>query len=172
MSPRTRIRQVATCIVLFAQFSWAAEPVAPPAPPVQLAHNVPTPIAHSALLTIDGTATPEALQLNIRRISDKSLVSGDDVSVTVDGKSETVTRATGGAYEVPIDGLRGDNVGKDVEIIVGHDGIREILTAKVSTAAEASSAGGLLRDHKQVAWWILNIVIVLIAAIAISRRKG
>jgi hypothetical protein len=27
-------------------------------------------------------------------------------------------------------------------------------------------------SHKQLAWWILNIVIVLIAAIAISRRMS
>jgi hypothetical protein len=30
----------------------------------------------------------------------------------------------------------------------------------------------LWRDHKQVGWWILNIVVVLVAAIALSRRKG
>jgi hypothetical protein len=29
-----------------------------------------------------------------------------------------------------------------------------------------------MRDHKQLAWWILNIAIVLIAAIAISRRMS
>jgi len=37
---------------------------------------------------------------------------------------------------------------------------------------EAASTDSLLRDHKQVAWWILNIVIVLVAALALSRRKG
>ena len=54
---------------------------------------------------------------------------------------------------------------------MGHDGIREIVAGKVAVA-EGVSADGLLRDHKQVAWWILNIVIVLVAAIALSRRKG
>jgi hypothetical protein len=90
--------------------------------------------------------------------------------VAVDGKSESVTRESGGGYEVPVNDLRGDGA-RDVEIIVGHDGIREILSGKVAVA-EGASAGGLLRDHKQVGWWILNIVIVLIAAIALSRRKG
>ena len=56
--------------------------------------------------------------------------------------------------------------GVDLDISPG-----EIVSGKVSVA-EASSTQSLLRDHKQVAWWILNIVIILIAATAISRRKG
>jgi hypothetical protein len=184
MSPLVRIRQVAACVacVSFAGLTLAADPPAQPAPavqspqpvqppqPVQLAPNVAARIAHSALLSIDGRATADALQLGIRRMSDKSLVSSDDVSVTVDGRTESVTRANGGGYEVPINALRGDGA-RDVEIVVGHDGIREILAGKVSVAA-AASADSLWRDHKQVAWWILNIVIVLIAALALSRRKG
>jgi hypothetical protein len=127
-------------------------------------------IAHSALLSIDGTATADTLRLGIRRVSDKSPVSSDDVTVTVDGKSEPVTHENGGTYEVPINDLRG-NPARDVELIVAHDGIREILSGKVAVA-EPSSTDSLLRDHKQVAWWLLNIVIVLVAAIALSRRKG
>jgi hypothetical protein len=103
-------------------------------------------------------------------VGDKSLVSSDDVTVTVDGRNQSVTHENGGGYEVPINDLRGDGT-RDVEMIVGHDGIREILAGKV-TVIEAASANSLLRDHKQVAWWILNIVIVLVAAIALSRRKG
>jgi hypothetical protein len=138
--------------------------------PVQLAPNVVAPIAHSALLTIEGTATADALQLSIRRVSDKSLLSSDDVTVAVDGKNQSVTHQKGGAYELPINDLRGEGA-RDVDVTVAHDGIREIVSAKVSVA-EASSAGSLFRDHKQVAWWILNIVIVLVAAMAFSRRKG
>jgi hypothetical protein len=176
MSPRARIRQVGTCILFcliflpFAGGAWAAETGTAATTAVQLAPNVAAELAHSALLRIEGTSTANSVQLRIRRTSDQSLISGDDVTVTVDGKSESVTHS-GDTYEFPVDELRGD-VAKDVEIIVGHDGIREILAAKVSAAAETASAEGLLRDHKQVAWWILNIVIVLIAAIAISRRKG
>ena len=36
--------------------------------------------------------------------------------------------------------------------------------------ADGGTVAHLLGDHKQLAWWILNIAIVLIAAIAISRR--
>jgi hypothetical protein len=138
--------------------------------PVQLAPNVAAPIAHSALLSIEGTATADALRLSIRRVSDKSLLSGDDVTVAVDGRNQSVTHEKGGAYELPINDLRGDGA-RDVDVTVAHDGIREIVSGKVSLA-EAGSAGSLLRDHKQVAWWILNIVIVLVAAMAFSRRKG
>lgn len=185
MSPLARIRQVGACTVFAfavapglaadppaqAQTAQAIQspPAAQPAGPVRLAPNAAAQIAHSALLSVDGTATADALRLSIRRVSDKSPVSSDDVTVTVDGRNQSVTRE-GGSYEVPINDLRGDGT-RDVEMIVGHDGIREILAGKV-TVIEAASANSLLRDHKQVAWWILNIVIVLVAAIALSRRKG
>jgi hypothetical protein len=185
MSPLARIRQVGACIVFVfavapglaagppaqAQTAQAVQPppAAQPAGPVRLAPNAAAQIAHSALLSVDATATADALRLSIQRVSDKSPVSSDEVTVTVDGRNQSVTRA-GGGYEVPINDLRGD-AAKDVEIIVGHDGIREIVAGKVAVA-EGVSADGLLRDHKQVAWWILNIVIVLVAAIALSRRKG
>jgi hypothetical protein len=185
MSPLARIRQVAACTIFvsFASLALAADPVVQspaqatrsppsvrPVGPVKLAPNAETRIAQSALLSVDGTATADTLQLRIRRVTDKSPVSSDDVTVTVDGKNESVTRDSGGGYELPINDLRGDG-GRDVELTVAHDGIREILSGKVSLT-EAGSADGLLRDHKQIGWWLLNIVIVLIAAIAISRRKG
>jgi len=185
MSPLARIWQVGACTVLVFAVApgLAADPPAPtqaaraaqlspaaqPGEPVRLAPNAAARIAHSALLSVDGTVTADALRLEIRRVSDKSVVSSDDVTVTVDGRNESVTHE-GGGYEVPINDLRGDPA-KELEIIVGHDGIREIVTGKVAVA-EGVSADGLLRDHKQVAWWILNIVIVLVAAIALSRRKG
>jgi hypothetical protein len=189
MSPLACIWQVGACTVLaFVAAPGLAAAPQTPAQPAQAVQAIPSPpaaqptgaarltpnaaaqIAQSALLSIDGTATADTLRLGIRRVGDKSLVSSDDVSVTVDGRNESVTRESGGGYEVPINDLRGDPP-KDVEITVAHDGIREILSGKVAVA-EASSTDGLLRDHKQIAWWILNIVIVLVAAIALSRRKG
>ena len=114
------------------------------------------------------------MQLNIRRTSDKSLITSGDITVTVDGKNEPVTHENNATYEVPINDLYADGsreAARDVEIIVPHDGIREILSGKMSVT-EATSASSLLGNHKQMAWWILNIVIVLVAAMAISRRKG
>ena len=113
--------------------------------------------------------------MTIRRVLDKSPISSGDVTVTIDGRNVPVTHESGGTtYEVPVNELRGDgsrDSAKDVEVIVPHDGIREILSGKVAVA-EAASAGSLLGNNKQMAWWILNIVIVLIAAMALSRRKS
>jgi hypothetical protein len=139
-----------------------------------LAPNVTAQIARSALLIVDGTAAADSLQLKIRRANDGSLINGGDVTVTVDGKNEPVTHANGGNYEVPINDLRADSSRdspRDVDMIVSHDGIREILSSKVMVA-EASSGGGLLGHNKQITWWILNIVIVFIAAMIITRRKS
>jgi hypothetical protein len=166
-----RIRQ-AVAVTLLACGSAALVPKAsaadpPAAPPVEIA---PVEIAKSALLTIDGTPAGDSFDLRIHKISDKSLISSDDVTVTVDGRSESVTRVNVNTYQLPLSDVRGDGA-REVEIIVPHDGIREILSGKISLP-ETSSTASLLRDHKQVGWWVLNIVIVLIAAIAISRRKG
>jgi len=172
------IKTALYCVLILATFGGAGvvavEARAESAPPAQPgAAGSPDPaglsIAHSALLAVDGSSDDGKLNLHIRRVKDQSLVSGDDVTVTVDGKSEPITRA-GEAYQIAAASVQGGSA-HDIEILVGHDGIREVLSGKVSLP-ETSSAGSLLRDHKQVAWWILNIVIVLIAAIAISRRKG
>src|SRR5262249_47033960 len=187
MSPRVPLRPSAagTLFLLFAHCALAADPPttqaahapqpAPPQPPqaVVLSPNATAPVARSALLVVEATAAPDSLHLKIRKASDGSLITGE-VTVTIDGRNEAVTHDNAGTYEVPINDLRGDgssDAAKDVDIVVAHDGIREILSGKVAVA-EAPSGGGLLGDHKQMAWWILNILVVLIAAIAISRRKS
>jgi hypothetical protein len=174
---RSPIRLVVVCLFLGAALILpfgvlrAADP-APAAPPATaLAKVSPVQIAKSALLSIEGTPTPHTLDLRIRKLSDKSLISADDVNVTVDGRSETVTRVNVDTYQIPADSFRGTGA-HEVEITVPHDGIREILGGKVILPEAGASATGLLGDHKQMAWWILNIVIVLIAAVAISNRKG
>jgi len=62
---------------------------------------------------------------------------------------------------------------------VTHDGIREVLRAKIAppaaaTAQTPAAAGGgaVSGVHRQIVWWILNIAIVLIAALALSRRRS
>src|SRR5437868_6334430 len=84
-------------------------------------------------------------------------------------------RRADGSWFVPLsNALLADD---RLEVVVAHDDIREVLGGRITVAgagsAAAHHAGGtasVLRDHKQMAWWILNITIVLIAAIAISRR--
>jgi hypothetical protein len=127
-------------------------------------------IAHSALLTLDATPKDDTLAIYIRRVVDQSVVSTDDIAVTVDGKTQSVTHGADGSYLLPLNELRGTEK-RALEVVVGHDGIREVLDGQVAVP-DSSSAGSLWRDHKQIAWWILNITIVLIAAIAVSRRKG
>jgi hypothetical protein len=160
MSPLARFRQVATCSALAFVFGSVA---AEPPKPIALAVNVPAVIAHSALLDVEATVKADVLQISIRRVADKSLVNSDDITVAIDGKNEPVTHERGTTYELAVNDLRGDGV-KDVDVTVAHDGIREILSGKVSLAE--APAGGLLGDHKQVAWWVLNIVIVF------SRKKA
>ncbi|HVO46486.1 MAG TPA: hypothetical protein VMT29_09140 [Steroidobacteraceae bacterium] len=127
-------------------------------------------IAHSSLVTVDGTPSGDTLVLDVRRVSNGSRIASDDIALTVDGKNEPLTHLTDSTYSIEANELR-DEGDHDLELIVGHDGIREILTGKISLP-ESSSTGSLIRDHKQMAWWILNVVIVLVAAIALSRRRS
>src|ERR1700744_5488775 len=43
------------------------------------------PVAHSALLTVGATQTDDSVSFSVRRVHDHSIVSSDDVMVTVDG---------------------------------------------------------------------------------------
>jgi hypothetical protein len=166
MSPLASFRQMATCSAL-ALVSGSA--TAEPAKPVQLAVNVPAQIANSALLSVEATARSDVLQISVRRLKDNSLIATDDITIAIEGHNESVTREKGTVYELPINDLRGAGV-QDVDVTIAHDGIREIVSGKVSVAD--APATSLLRDHKQVAWWVLNIVIILIAVMAFSRKKS
>ena len=132
----------------------------PPAPVI--------PIAHSALLTIDATPTDDGLALHVRHAGNQIPIDGRDVTVSVDGKQQPVTAEPEGTFLLSTKGLGGDGE-RQLDITVAHDGIREILTGKV-TLPNTGGTSDLWRDHKQMAWWILNIAIVLIAALAFSRR--
>jgi hypothetical protein len=81
-----------------------------------------------------------------------------------------LTRDADGSYVLSTSDLHGDEA-HTLEVVVGHDGIREVLTGKVALP-ESASASDVLRSHKQIGWWILNVLIVLIAVTALSRRKS
>jgi archaellum component FlaG (FlaF/FlaG flagellin family) len=141
----------------------AADPApAAPAPVI--------PIAHSALLTIDATNTDDGLALHIKHAGNQIPIDGRDVTVSVDGKSQPVTAAPEGTFLLATKDLAGSGE-RQFDIIVAHDGIREILTAKV-VLPKVGTTLDLWRDHKQMAWWVLNIAIVLIAVMAFSRRQS
>jgi hypothetical protein len=140
----------------------AADPVPPPPPVV--------PVAHSALLTIDATPAAGNLALHIKHAGNQIPIDGRDVTVSVDGKSLPVTAEPEGTFVLSTKDLAGDGE-RQLEIVVAHDGIREILSGKI-TLPKAAVTLDLWRDHKQMAWWVLNIAVVLVAFVAFSRRSS
>jgi hypothetical protein len=130
----------------------------------------PIPVAHSALLTINATPTQDGLALHILHAGNQIPIDGRDVTVTVDGKDQPVTAEPEGTFLLSTKDF-GDGGERQIDITVAHDGIREILTGKI-TVPKTSSASDLWRDHKQMAWWVLNIAVVLVAVLAFSRRSS
>jgi hypothetical protein len=145
----------------------AAQPSAPPLPP----------LAHSALLAIDAAPSAAGLTLRIRPAAEQRPIAVNDVVVTIDGSSQPASARTDGSWFVqrPAGTL---DVGKTIDVAVGHDGIHEVLRGRLAPSGGAAMPGrsGVSRlvsgSHKQLYWWILNIAVVLLAAIAISRRMS
>ena len=134
----------------------------------------PPPLAHSALLAIDAVPVTGGLALRVRRETGATPLVVSDLAVTIDGKSEAATARSDGSWFVPRPAGAQD-AGKTIDVTVGHDGIHEVLSGHLAASAGAPAASAtpaLSSSRKQLAWWILNIVIVLIAAIAISRRMS
>jgi hypothetical protein len=149
--------------LMAAALPWAQAADTPPSP------APPIPVAHSALLTINATPTPDGLALHILHAGNQIPIDGRDVTVSVDGKNQPVTAAPEGTFLLPTKDL-GEGE-RELDITVAHDGIREILTGKVAMP-KVGSVSDLWRDHKQMAWWVLNIAIVLIAVLAFSRKSS
>ncbi len=139
----------------------------------------PAPIARSALVTLEAADTAQGLTLRLQRAADGSALPVQSLAVSIDGRSVRATALADGSWLV----ARGsaEPRGARLEVAVVHDGIRELLGGELPppsghgpapAAAEAPAGGiaGVLHDHKQLAWWVLNITVVLIAAIALSRR--
>lgn len=144
-------------------------------PPAEPAEPLPAPLAHSALLTLEGASIPGALILRVRSNTPATPVAVSDFAVTLDGKDAPVTPRADGAWRVTLPATLTANELR-LDATVTHDGIREVLSAKVPVtpappAHPAAGAGGM-GVHNQLFWWILNIAIVLIAALAISRRTS
>jgi len=135
-----------------------------------------TPVARSTLVTLEAAGSAEGLSLRVRRTQGGEPLSVTDLAVSVGGRKSPATRRADGTWFAP---WPGPGRGGELEVIVVHEGIREELTGSLpppvaggSGSAPAAGGGGLLHGHKQMAWWLLNIAIVLIAAIAISRRMS
>jgi hypothetical protein len=129
-----------------------------------------TVVARSALLTLTAAPSDHALALQVSRISDHRLIMGPgNVTATLDGHSVPVGSQANGTYLISTqDQSAGTH---SLSVVVSHDGIRELLTGTV-TVSEHRSALDLLQRHGMSAWWVLNIAVVLIAVLIISRRRG
>ena len=133
------------------------------------------PVAHSALVTLEAARTPSGLTLRVRHTTGAAPLSVTELAASIDGNSVPVTPRADGSWSVawPVTGAPGDGT---LEVTVGHDGIREVLSGglppRAADTAAPGASGGVLHNHKQLAWWILNIAVVLVAAIAISRRMS
>jgi hypothetical protein len=129
----------------------------------------PIPVAHSALLNINASVVPDGLMLHVLHASNQVPIDGRDVTVTVDGKNQPLTvEPELGNFLLPTKNL-GEGE-RQLDITVAHDGIREILTGKVALPKAGSLTGSWDSSRKQMAWWVLNIAIVLIAVLAFSKR--
>ena len=127
-------------------------------------------LAHSAQLTVDAQETTDAVTLWIRHAADKKVVDTKDVTVSIAGKNQVVTRRTDGSFSFPIDDLRGKQA-KPVQLVVGHDGIRELLDGQLPPPTEGITTG-LLGSHNQLWWWVINIGVLFIGVLALSRKKS
>jgi hypothetical protein len=160
-------RALAAILILSTCAAALAQPAAP----------LLAPLAHSALLAVDAAPAAGGLVLRVRRVAGETPLPVSDVAVTIDGRSEPAALRADGTWFVPRPAGAKD-AGKTLEVTVGHDDIHEVLSGRLAAAAGApgpassGAASASSSSHKQLAWWILNIVIVLIAAIAISRRMS
>jgi hypothetical protein len=149
----------------------AARAATDPATPPAVIPAAGVPVAHSALLTIDATPTDDGVALHIKHAGNQIPIDGQNVTVSIDGKQHPVTPQPEGTFLLSTKDLSGDGE-RQLDIVVAHDGIREILTGKITLPKVGSLAGDLWHDHKQMAWWILNITVVLIAVLAFSNRSS
>jgi hypothetical protein len=132
------------------------------------------PVAHSAQLTLEAASAPGGVMLRIRHTATQAPLEVTDLGVSVDGRSASAMRRADGAWFVPLTAA-GAAADRKLDVVIAHDGIREVLSGSIPPPPAPAPGGGsrgLLGDHKQLAWWILNITVVLIAAIAISRRMS
>lgn len=135
------------------------------------------PVAHSTLATVEAAATPDGVRLRLRRTEGSAPLAVSELQVSVAGQTVPATQRPDGTWLAPWP-RSGAAPGAALEVVVTHDGIREVLSGSLPRVLEGKPAAGpragsgMSSSRKQLAWWILNIAIVLIAVVAISRRMS
>ena len=126
-------------------------------------------VAHSALLKLTATPSDHSLALRVTRLSSHQLITGaGKVTATLDGHRVPLTAEPNGSYLLS---LRSADAGKQsLTVVVAHDGIRELLTGTVVVPRQQSFLDSL-QGHGMAAWWVLNVAVILIAVLVISRRR-
>jgi hypothetical protein len=161
------IAVIAAAAVVVAAMGVSSASAAAPPP----AAAAPIPVAHSALLNINASVVPDGLMLHILHASNQIPIDGRDVTVTIDGKNQPLTvEPEVGNFLLPTKDL-GEGE-RQLDITVAHDGIREILTGKVALPKASGLTSSWDSSRKQMAWWVLNIAVVLIAVLAFSKRSS
>jgi len=128
-----------------------------------------TPLAHSATLTLEGAHVPGALLVRVRASDPARPLSISALGATLDAQPLAASGRADGTWQLALPATPAPGPGL-LEVRVSHDGITELLSAKLPQAARGESTGAGI--HNQLFWWVLNIAIVLIAALAISRRTS
>lgn len=131
-----------------------------------------TAIARSALVALEAGAAPPGLTLRLQPAGGGSPLAVSALAVTLDGRTMPATLQADGTWTVGWPPGTDATQPHRLAVTVTHDGIRELLEAELPGAAAAPIGGSLLGEHKQIAWWILNIGVVLVAALALSKRRG
>lgn len=135
-------------------------------------------MAHSPLVTVEAAATADGVRLRLRRTEGSAPLAVSELQVSLADQTVPVTPRPDGTWLAPWPRTGAASDAAALEIVVTHDGIREVLRGSLPRAVEGKPAAGsgtstgLSSSHKQLAWWILNIAIVLIAVVAISRRMS
>jgi hypothetical protein len=159
-----RIAAVAMVLAAMAGVHAASAADAPAAAPI-------IPVAKSADLIVNASATSDGLELHILHAANQIPIDGRDVTATVDGKNQPLTvEKEVGTFLLPAKDL-GEGE-RQLEITVAHDGIREILSGKVAIPKTSTTGAPWDSTRKQMLWWVLNIAVVLIAVLAFSRRRS
>ena len=145
----------------------------------------PAPVAQSPLVSLAAERSAAGFTLELRRTAGTAPLVVTALTVSVDGERLPATRNADGSWSVAWPRAGAHRAGQ-LEVVAAHDGIRELLSGTLPVSATAGGGGGaggtsgasgtgaagLWRSHKQLAWWVLNIGVVLIAAIALSRRMS
>lgn len=138
-------------------------------PATSAAQNGPTVVAQSALLSLTAAPADHALALRVTRLADHQPIRGPgSVTATLDGHSVPLTAQPDGAFRLPVRHQSGG--AHSLSVVVAHDGIRELLTGTV-TVPQGRGIIDTIQSHGMSAWWVLNVAVVLIAVLVISRRR-